>query len=296
MTPHGAISPTTNSMEAAALRLEDHIRLLAPRVVVAYSGGVDSTVVLKAATRALGSRALGLLADTESNTEEDLRIAGEIADQHGFTVEVVSYSELAIENYAENPANRCFFCKNELYTRLTAFAASRDIAVVCDGSNADDMGDYRPGLKAVEAHRVRSPLKDLGLGKADVRALAKHYGLPNHERPASPCLSSRIPYGQKITQEKLQQVAEGEAYLRKLGLREFRCRHHGEVARLEIPPDDMQTVLANREAITDEFRRIGFHWVAVDLGGFKSGGLNRVLTTENQTYQSPPESHSEETE
>lgn len=295
MTSPGTIS-TAPAIEATAARLEERIRSFSGRVIVAYSGGVDSTVVLKAATNALGADALGVLADTESNTDEDLRIARDIATAHGFHLEVVAYSELAIGNYAENPANRCFFCKNELYTRLTALAADRDIAVVCDGSNADDLGDYRPGLKAVEAHRVRSPLKDLGLTKADVRALALHYGLPNHERPASPCLSSRIPYGQRITAEKLDQVGRAETWLRSLGLTEFRCRHHGDVARLEVHPSELETVLANRQAITDQLRGIGFHWVALDLAGFRSGGMNRVLTAPDQTSNALPESSSEETE
>lgn len=265
-----------DGIAGTARRLEESLAALGS-ALVAYSGGVDSSVVLKAAARALGDRALGVFADTESTTGEDAAIATQVAAEHRLPLEVVRYSELAVENYAENPVNRCFFCKNELYTRLTALAAERGFDFVCDGSNADDAGDYRPGLKAVEAHRVRSPLRALGIDKAGVRELARHYGLPNHDRPSSPCLSSRIPYGQKITREKLDQVGKAEAYLRGLGLREVRCRHHGDIARIEANPGDFQTVLAHGGAIVAEFRRLGFQWVSLDLAGFRSGSLNRVL-------------------
>lgn len=258
-----------------AQRLEDFFRSF-DRVVVAYSGGVDSTVVLKAASNVLGDRAAGILADTESNTDEDIELARRIAGKHGLTFEIIAYSELAIENYADNPVNRCYFCKSELYTRLNALAHDRGYAVICDGSNADDVGDWRPGLQAVAENRVRSPLKECGLAKDDVRAIARHYGLPNHDRPSSPCLSSRIPYGQAVTREKLDQVAAGERILRGLGLSEFRCRHHGDVARIEAPPAEFEVLLAAREQVVRDFRSIGFHWVALDLGGFQSGNLNRV--------------------
>ena len=270
-----ALSPSPTAAEMAAA-LEDHLRSLG-RVMVAYSGGVDSTVVLKAATVALGAGALGVLADTESNTEADIAQARELAREHGMALEVIAYSEIAISNYAENPPNRCFFCKSELYTRLNALAVERGFPVVCDGSNADDAGDYRPGLKAVADLRVRSPLRERGLSKGDVRALARHYGLPNHDKPSSPCLSSRIPYGQQITREKLSQVAAAEEFLRSLGLREFRCRHHGPVARLEVGEAEMGIVLAQRELIVNHLRGTGFHWVALDLASFQSGSLNRVL-------------------
>lgn len=267
---------TGTSANENAARLEACLAGLGS-AMVAYSGGVDSTVVLKAAALALGDRALGIMADTESTTDEDVALAVDVARVHGLPLETIRYSELAIENYAKNPANRCFFCKNELYSRLSALAAERGFAVVCDGSNVDDGGDYRPGLKAVAAHGVRSPLRELGLAKADVRALARHYGLPNHEKPSSPCLSSRIPYGQTITREKLDQVGKAEAHLRSLGLREFRVRHHGDTARIEANPEDFQTVLAHRGSIVAEFRRLGFHWVSMDLAGFRTGSLNRVL-------------------
>lgn len=267
---------STNGTEALARQLEKHLESFG-NVLVAFSGGVDSSVVLKAASNALGEKAIGILADTESNTDEDIALCHRIAGEHGMRLETITYSELAIDNYADNPINRCFFCKNELYSRLSELAAKRDIEVVCDGSNADDAGDYRPGLKAVAKHRVRSPLRELGIDKVHVRQLARYYGLPNHDRPSSPCLSSRIPYGSKVTRKKLDQVGQAEKVLREMGFSEFRCRHHGEVVRLELLPAEFPVALERREEILARLREIGFHWVALDLGGFQSGSLNRVV-------------------
>ncbi|MDK2973452.1 MAG: pyridinium-3,5-biscarboxylic acid mononucleotide sulfurtransferase [Candidatus Sumerlaeota bacterium] len=267
----------TTDAATLASQLEEHLAAFGS-VLVAYSGGVDSTVVLRAATAALGERALGVLADTESNTDEDIALARRIAEEHSMRLEIVEYSELAIENYADNPVNRCFFCKDALYGRLAEMAARHGIETICDGSNADDGGDYRPGLKAVANRRVRSPLREIGITKAAVRALAHHYGLPNHDKPSSPCLSSRIPYGQRVTRGKLDQVGAAEQFLRGLGLREFRCRHHGDIARLELMPGDFPLALERRDEIVDALRALGFQWVALDLAGFRSGGLNRVLT------------------
>jgi uncharacterized protein len=269
---------STMTVHALADRLETHIRTYPTPLVVAFSGGVDSTVVAKAATIALGASAvLCVAAHSESNTSEDIDLCRSIAGEHQLQFRVVQYSELAIPNYASNPTNRCYFCKSELYDRLGVLADREHFAAILDGSNADDVGDYRPGLQAVKEHQVRSPLKECGLTKAQVRELALHYGLPNHDKPASPCLSSRIPYGQTITREKLDQVAGAERFLRSLGLREFRCRHHGEVARLEVHPSDMCLLLEQREAIVAEFKRLGFLWVSMDLAGFKSGSLNALL-------------------
>lgn len=264
--------------ETHLINLQETIRGYGDRVLVAFSGGVDSSVVAKAARLALGREgALCVAARSESNTEDDIALCRTIAAEHDFALEVIAYSELAIPNYKENPTNRCYFCKSELYDRLGALAAERGLAAVLDGSNADDAGDYRPGLKAVAERRVRSPLREAGLTKEDVRALARHFGLPNHDKPSSPCLSSRVPYGQKITREKLEQVAAAEQYLRGLGLREFRCRHHGDVARIEVPPEQFPIVLENRDKLLAEFRRLGFVWTALDLAGFRSGSLNAVL-------------------
>ncbi|MCB2154972.1 ATP-dependent sacrificial sulfur transferase LarE [bacterium] len=274
-------SATIATTEERASALEDYFRQF-DRVVVAFSGGVDSTVVTKAAAMAIGERALAITADTESNTDDDLELCRRIAEEHGLNHEIIAYSELAIPNYAENPVNRCYFCKHTLYSQLAEIAGQRGFSAICDGSNADDVGDYRPGLKAVAELQVRSPLKELGYSKEVVRDLARHFGLPNRDKPSSPCLSSRIPYGSPVTREKLDQVGRAEKYLREeLGLTELRCRHHGQVARLEVPAADFEVVLANREEIVKCLRTFGFHWIALDLAGFQSGSLNRTVPDED---------------
>jgi uncharacterized protein len=250
-------------------------------LVVAFSGGVDSSVVAVAATRVLGAgQVIAVLARSESNTEDDAAICRAIAAEHGLRLEIVAYSELAIPNYAENPVNRCYFCKSALYEHLGGLAGRFGAVAVLDGSNRDDAGDYRPGMRAVAERGVRSPLRELGIGKDGVRALARMMGLANHDRPSAPCLSSRVPYGEEITREKLEQVAGAERFLRGLGLGELRCRHHGKVARIEVPAEDIPTVVAHREAIVAELRRLGFTWVSLDLAGFRSGSLNAVLAPE----------------
>lgn len=260
------------------------------RVVIGFSGGVDSTVVLKAATVVLGAEnALGVTASSESNTDEDLDICRTIAAEHGFNHRIIEYSELAIPNYSSNPANRCYYCKSELYDRLKDLARDWEggEAVICDGSNVDDFGDYRPGLTAKEERKVRSPLREAGFTKDDVRRLAREYGLPNHDRPAAPCLSSRIPYGMNITRGKLDQVAEAERYLRSLGLFQVRCRHHDQVARIEVDARDMPAVLEHREAIVARLKSIGFKYVSLDLQGFRSGSLNEALSASTKAGGRP---------
>lgn len=247
-------------------------------LLIAFSGGVDSSVVAKLATKAVGpERALCVAARSESNTEKDIDLCRQLASSHGLNLEVIEYSELAIPNYAENPANRCFFCKDELYTRLDGIAERRGVKTVLDGSNADDVGDYRPGLEAVRRHAVRSPLRESGVRKAEVREIARFFGLPNHNKPSSPCLSSRIPYGETITKEKLERVAKGEEALRTLGFKEFRVRCHEDLARVEVPSAEMERALELRERIVAELRMAGFTWISLDLTGFRSGGLNAVL-------------------
>ena len=251
------------------------------KVIVAFSGGVDSSLLLKVATDALGAEsAIGITSHSESMSEEALRIAKTVANDNGFNHEIIDYSELEIDNYASNPTNRCFFCKNELYTRLVVIAKARGIETVVEGSNFDDLNDHRPGMIAARDNGVQSPLKELEITKAEIREWAQELGLPNWDLPSNPCLSSRVPYGQYITQEKLKQVQAGEQFLRELGFREQRLRHHGDTAKLEMPTADMQRLLTEndlREKIIKHIKSLGFTYVTLDLQGFRSGSLNEVL-------------------
>lgn len=256
--------------------LERHIAALGP-VVIGFSAGVDSTVVAVAAHHALGRDALAVTAVTETITEEDLDLARAIAAEHDLNHEWIAYDELAIPGYAENPANRCYFCKDALYVRLAGLARDRGLAVVLDGTNADDAGDYRPGRQAALEHGVRSPLLELAITKAEVRELALLYGLPNHDKPSAPCLSSRVPYGTHITREILTRIDAAERNLRSLGFRELRVRHHGDVARIELPKDDLSRAIERADEIDGAIREAGYRYVSLDLRGLRSGSLNEAL-------------------
>lgn len=258
-------------------RLEEHVAGYGS-AVIGLSAGVDSSVVAAAAAHALGERALAVTAITETITPEDLELAADLVSRLGIVHEHVSYSELAIPSYAENPTNRCYFCKDALYSRLAEVAARHGASTILDGTNADDASDYRPGRVAAGEQGVRSPLLELGIGKSDVRLLAAEYGLPNSDKPSAPCLSSRVPYGTTITLEILQQIGRAERALRALGFTELRVRHHGEVARLELPPADFPRALEFGAEIDRVVREAGYHYVALDLRGFRSGSLNETLT------------------
>lgn len=247
-------------------------------VVIGFSAGVDSSVVAAAAHAALGADAVAVTAVTETITEEDLALARRIASQLGMRHELIEYNELEIPSYAENPANRCYFCKDALYTRLGALARERGIGVILDGANADDVADYRPGRTAAAEQDVRSPLVELGITKAQVRLLAQSYGLPNHDKPSAPCLSSRVPYGTPITREILIQIDRAERALRSLGFGELRVRHHGEVARVELPREDHARAIERADEIDAALRDAGYRYVSLDLRGFRSGSLNEALT------------------
>lgn len=267
---------THQELASGAAALEATIAALGS-AVVAFSGGVDSTVVAHAAHRALGGRMLAVTAHSESSTKDDTDFCAQLASEWGMPHEVIRYSELDIPGYAENSPRRCFHCKGALHGRLAAIARDRGFAAILDGTNASDVGDFRPGMEAARQYGVRSPLLELGIDKAGVRGLARRYGLPNHDRPAAPCLSSRIPYGDRVTADKLAQVAGAESFLRGLGLRDLRCRHHGLLARIEVPAADFPAVLAAREAIIAEFKSLGFAWISLDLSGFRTGSLNDAL-------------------
>ena len=247
-------------------------------VVVAYSGGVDSAYLAYVANQALGASALAVTADSPSYPERHRQMAAQIAEQFGLRHQVIHTHELDRPEYRANPANRCYFCKHELYTHLSRIAADRH-AVVVDGNNADDRGDYRPGRQAAREFGVCSPLDEVGLGKDEIRQLSREAGLPTWDEPASACLSSRIPYGTAVTVEALDQVGAAEAFLRALGFRQLRVRHHNDVARIEVEPDEIARVVELRERIVTRFNNLGYRYVALDLAGFRSGSMNEGLPT-----------------
>ncbi len=242
--------------------------------IVAFSGGVDSALVLHVASQELGANAVGITARSESLAEREYAGAVEFAHDVAAHHEVIETRELHDPAYAANPANRCYFCKTELYGRLDEIARERGIPHVVDGYNRDDEGDWRPGRKAAREHAVRSPLYEAGMRKADVRALARALGLEVWDKPALACLSSRFPHGTPITLELLRQVDRAEQAVHDAGLRACRVRHHGEIARIEVPPDDIPAAAdpARRAAIVAGVRAAGYRYVTLDLGGYAAGG------------------------
>ena len=254
-----------------------------PGVAVAFSGGIDSTVVARAAELALGSRAIAVTADSPSVARAELDLARELAGLIGIRHVVVKTEEFDNPDYLKNDGSRCYHCKSELYSTVEQLLPELGVPVMASGANLDDRGDYRPGLVAAAEHAVRHPLQEAGFTKADVRALAKHWGLPTWDKPASPCLSSRLAPGLAVTPERTGRVEAAEAVLRALGLRECRVRYHeGDLARLEVPAAEIP-VLANepvRSELAREFRRLGFKFVTLDLDGFRSGSLNELVPLE----------------
>jgi uncharacterized protein len=267
-------------MNKAEKRLEVLETIVAPygSALVAFSGGVDSSLALAICARALPKeRVLAVTSNNETYLPSELDLAREFAASLGVEHLIVNTRELDNPDYASNPANRCYFCKSTLYSDLSRIAGERGYACVVDGANADDEGDYRPGRKAAKELEVVSPLSVAGVDKAEVRELAQHLGLPSWDKPALACLSSRFPYGQEITAEKLAQVARAEEFLRKEGFRQVRLRHHGDIARLEVGPQEMERAFALREKISAELKEAGFLYVALDLSGYEPGSLNAAL-------------------
>lgn len=246
-------------------------------VVVAYSGGVDSTLLLKLAHDQLGEKAVALTAVSASLPERERLEAEALAQQIGARQATISSHEMEDERYLVNSPERCYFCKGEVFPLLTAYAQEHGYAFVVDGNNVDDANDHRPGRQAARENGVRSPLQEAGLGKAEIRQLARQLGLPNWDKPAAACLSSRIPYGTRINVQMLVQVEQAENILHDLGLRQVRVRHHEHVARIEVEEADFERLLAARQQIIPAFKRLGYLYVTLDLAGFRSGSLNEGL-------------------
>jgi len=248
-------------------------------VVVAFSGGVDSTFLARAARDAVGERALLVTADSETYPAAELEETRRLANLLGMRHEVIRTRELDNPEYAKNPPNRCYFCKEELFAKLEPIAREAGAAQLVYGANMDDLGDHRPGMSAAKEKGVRAPMIEAELWKAEIRALSRELGLPTWDKPSFACLSSRFQYGEAITAEKLRQVDAAEAFVRSLGFRQFRVRHHDRLARLELAPDEIALLWENgrQDAIVKRFRELGYGYVTLDLQGFRSGSANEVL-------------------
>jgi len=271
-----------NTTTLTAVEKEQNLRRMMremKRVLVAYSGGVDSAYLALIATQELGENAVCITGISPSVSQMQREEAAKIAESFDFNFQTIETEELENPAYQTNPTNRCFHCKTELYGKLSALAKNREIKFVLDGTNTDDLGDYRPGKIAAQDKGVQSPLIEVGLSKNEIRKLSKSQNLPSWDKPASPCLSSRIAYGVPVTIERLSKVERGEEILRGLGFREFRVRVHEEIVRLEIAPNEMQLALSLQmtEKLADKFRSLGFKYVTLDLHGYRTGSMNEIV-------------------
>lgn len=253
--------------------------------VVAFSGGVDSTLLLKVAAEVLGDNVIGVTANSETYPKRELEEAKLFAEAQGIRHIVIETLELEIEGFADNPPDRCYYCKHELFSKLTDIAKENGIKYVLDGSNHDDKNDHRPGMRAAKQLGVVSPLKQAEMTKEDIRELSKEYGLGTWNKPSFACLSSRFPYGTKITPDKLAVIGEAEDFIRELGFKELRVRHHDTIARIEVGKADLGRIVTFAEVITEKLKALGFLYVTLELSGYKTGSMNYTLSEEEKSIE-----------
>ncbi len=268
----------TQTLEYKYQNLRDILKQMGS-VAVAYSGGVDSSLLAQAAYDVLGERTLAVTAVSETYSQRERLQCNKLAKHIGIRWIILVTEELSCEEFAQNPKNRCYYCKRELYSKLTKLARDEGLTWVADGSNADDDGDYRPGRISAKEHGVRSPLWEAALTKSDIRTLSRRLGLPSWNNPASPCLASRLPYGERITQQKLRMVEQAEEWLREEGFIICRLRHHDLLARIEVPPEELPRLLEDgrRERLVEKLKGLGYIYITIDLAGYRSGSLNETL-------------------